>query len=161
VSQTFRQGASFGKFLGLRLQVNHVDWLPLENGTACDTPTGARHSFADFLRRNWAEVGGQTQVLSVDLENTHVIGSAEARRALDDNVQYGLELRRRGADDPQNLGCRHLLLERLCEFIFQLRGGFADAADVSSRLRSLRTKTGNACSALRPFASQDHLVGSH
>jgi hypothetical protein len=30
---------------------------------------------------------------------------------------------------------------------------------VSSRLRCLRTKTGNAFSALRPFASQGHLVG--
>src|SRR5262249_15877792 len=53
-----------------------------------------------------------------------------------------------------------LLLERLCEFIFQFRGGFADAADVSSRLRCLRTKTGNLSSALRPFARQGHLVGT-
>jgi hypothetical protein len=31
---------------------------------------------------------------------------------------------------------------------------------VSSRLRCLRTKTDNACSALRPFARQGHLVGT-
>jgi hypothetical protein len=46
------------------------------------------------------------------------------------------------------------------EFFLQLCSGFANAANVSSRLRCLRTKTGNARSALRPFARQGHLVGS-
>src|SRR6266540_5666085 len=42
----------------------------------------------------------------------------------------------------------------------QLGVGCAKAVNASSRLRCLRTKTGNACSALRPFASQGHLVGT-
>src|SRR5262249_38477396 len=67
-------------------------------------------------------------------------------------------LARRTADDLQHLGRRRLLLQRLCEFLFQVRVGCVKAVNVSSRLRCLRTKTGNACSALRPFASQDHLV---
>src|SRR5262249_25486134 len=40
------------------------------------------------------------------------------------------------------------------EFLLQLRVEFANAVNMSSRLRCLRTKTGNACSALRPFARQ-------
>src|SRR5262249_41740664 len=60
LAQPFRKGAPFGELLCLSLQVNHVDRLPLENGTACDAPTRARHSNANFLRRNRAAVGGQT-----------------------------------------------------------------------------------------------------
>src|SRR5262249_41478776 len=36
----------------------------------------------------------------------------------------------------------------------------AKALNVSSRLRCLRSKTGNASSAPCPFSSQDHLVGT-
>src|SRR6516164_4858522 len=46
------------------------------------------------------------------------------------------------------------------ELLFQIGIGCAKAVNVSSCLRCLRTKTGNASSALRPFASQDHLVGT-
>src|SRR5262249_2467848 len=61
-------------------------------------------------------------------------------------------------DHPKHVrGCR-LLLQRLGEFLFQI--GIGCAVSVSSRLRCVRTKTGNASSALRPFASQDHLVGT-
>jgi hypothetical protein len=42
----------------------------------------------------------------------------------------------------------------------QVGVGCAKAVNVSSRLRCLRTKTGNACSALRAFARQGHLVGT-
>jgi hypothetical protein len=49
---------------------------------------------------------------------------------------------------------------RLGELLFQVGIGCAKAVNVSSRLRCLRTKTGNASSALRPFASQGHLVGT-
>jgi hypothetical protein len=63
-------------------------------------------------------VGGRTNVLPVELEDGHVVGSAEARGTLDDNLQHALELGRRGADDPQNLGCRRLLVERLGKPLF-------------------------------------------
>ena len=46
------------------------------------------------------------------------------------------------------------------ELLFQVGVGCAKAVNVSSRPRCLRTKTGNVCSALCPFASQDHLVGT-
>src|SRR5262249_45709289 len=63
------------------------------------------------------------------------------------------DLGRRGADDPQNLSHRRLLLQGLSELLFQV-------GIVRSRLRCLRTKTGNACSALRTFVRQGHLVGT-
>src|SRR5262249_24720982 len=65
----------------------------------------------------------------------------------------------RAADDLEPLRGRRLLVQRLSKFLFQVGVGCA-AVNVSSRLRCLRTKTGNASSALRPFASQDHLVGT-
>jgi len=134
VPQPFRKGAAFRKLIGFSLEVNYVDRLPLENGAASDTPTRARKLNADFLR-NRTPVGGRTNVLPVEIENGHVVGSTEARGPLDDNVKHGLELGRRGADDPQNLGCRRLLLEHFGELLFQLGFGFINATHASPRLR--------------------------
>src|SRR5215467_10255619 len=39
-------GASFGKVLGLRLEVNYMNGLPLENDAACNTSTRARETKA-------------------------------------------------------------------------------------------------------------------
>jgi hypothetical protein len=55
------------------------------------------------------------QLLPVALKDGYVTGSAEARRILDDNIQHGLELGRRGANDSENLGDRRLLFERVGE----------------------------------------------
>src|SRR5262249_16852981 len=75
-------------------------------------------------------------------------------------LEHRLQLAGRTADDLKDLGRRGLLLQRLGELLFQVGVGCAKAVNVSSRLRCLRTKTGNASSALRPFASQGHLVGT-
>ena len=112
MSLPLRHGASFGKFLGLRLEIKYVDRPPLENGAACNTPTRARETNADFSR-NRTPVGGRTQVLPVELENRHVVCFAEARRTPDDNLQHGLEFGRRSADDFENLRCRRPLFQRL------------------------------------------------
>src|SRR6516162_4577187 len=88
------------------------------------------------------------------------LGLADARGILQHSLEHRLQLPRRRADDLQHLrGCR-LLLQRLGELLFQVGVGCAKAVNVSSRLRCLRTKTGNASSALRRFASQGHLVGT-
>src|SRR5262249_51094978 len=85
-----------------------------------------------------------------------------------------LEIARRTTDDLENLRSRSLLLQRLgkvlpslgefalvCfELVFQIGVRLANAANVRSGLRSRRTKTSNAGSALRPFARQGHLVGT-
>src|SRR5256885_1322848 len=80
-------------------------------------------------------------------------------------LEHGLQLAGRAGDDLQNLGRRRLLLPRFSqlararfEFFLQLCSEFANAVNVSSRLRSRRTKTGSVRSALCLFARQGHLV---
>jgi hypothetical protein len=48
VSQPPREGASFGKFVGLRLEVNYMKWLPINNGAACNSSARARETNADL-----------------------------------------------------------------------------------------------------------------
>ena len=92
--------------------------------------------------------------------------------------QHGLENRRkhtrRAADDLQHLRNCGLLLQRLgkvrsrvdelplaCfELLLQLAVVFVAPTGARSHLRSGRTKLGTVHSALRPFASQDHLAAS-
>jgi hypothetical protein len=54
-----------------------------------------------------------SRVLPIQFENGYIVRFAEARRTPDDNLQHGLELGRRSADDFQNLRCRRPLFERL------------------------------------------------
>src|SRR5215472_15030864 len=108
----------------------------------------------DAVHCNDAERGCVVQVQYAEL------GLADAHRVRQDRLKYWLQLARRVRDDLQHVGGRGLLLERLGEFLFQVGVGCAKAVNVSSRLRCLRTKTGNASAVLRPFASQDHLVGT-
>ena len=60
-------------------------------------------------------VRGQAQVVPVKLEDGRVVGPAEPRGAAGDRVEHGLEVRRRRADDPQDVGGRRLLLEAFRE----------------------------------------------
>ena len=46
MSESPRHGASFGKVIGLRLKVNYMNGLPLENDAACNTSTSARETKA-------------------------------------------------------------------------------------------------------------------
>src|SRR5215831_1861307 len=82
------------------------------------------------------------------------LGLADAGRIFEHRLEHRLQLAGRTADDLKDLGRRGLLLQRLGELLFQVGVGCAKAVNVSSRLRCLRTKTGNASSALRPFARQ-------
>src|SRR5262245_20567246 len=88
------------------------------------------------------------------------LGLADAGRIFEHRLEHRLQLAGRTADDLKDLGRRGLLLQRLGELLFQVGVGCAKAVNVSSRLRCLRTKTGSASAALRPFARQDHLVGT-
>src|SRR5262249_7959240 len=58
VSELPRQGASFGKVLGLRLEVNYMNGLPLENDAACNSSTRARETKAPSPVWEGAPVGG-------------------------------------------------------------------------------------------------------
>src|SRR6516162_7527048 len=59
VSQSSREGASFGKFVSLRLQVNYMNRLSIDNGAARNTSTRARETNADLVRDR-TPVGGWT-----------------------------------------------------------------------------------------------------
>src|SRR5262249_8364369 len=85
---------------------------------------------------------------------------ADTYRVRQHRREYRLQVARRTGDYAQHLGGRGLLLQGLGELLFQVGVGCAKAVNVSSRPRCLRTKTGNASSALRPFANQGHLVGT-
>src|SRR5262245_10735525 len=99
---------------------------------------------------------------------------ADARRVLQHQLEHGLQIAREAAEDLQHLGSSRLLLQRLCKvlarlgelaprcfkLLFQIGVGCAKAVNVSSRLRSGRTKIATARSALRPVARQGHLVGT-
>src|SRR5215470_617861 len=93
----------------------------------------------------------EIEVAEPSLANAHCIGQH--------GLEHRLKLAGRTADDLQHLRRRRLLLQRLDELLFQVGVVCAKAVNVGSRLRFLRTKTGNAYSALRPFASQGHLLG--
>src|SRR4029453_13932370 len=112
--QPFREGAPFRERLRLGLEVSHVNIPALENGASSDGSSHARDWDAE-VDWNRAVVGGRPQVFAVESEDDRVVGSAEARRTLDDDLQDWLELRRRGGDNPQDLGGRRLLLVRLRE----------------------------------------------
>src|SRR5262249_40987042 len=104
--------------------------------------------------------GCQMQELAVVAEQGAEFGVADADRFLQHCAEYRLQLAGRAGDHTQHLRSRGLLLQGLGEFLFQVGVGCANAVNVSSRLRCLRTKTGHACSALHAFASQDHLTGT-
>ena len=88
------------------------------------------------------------------------IGIADARGVGEHGLEDRFECVGRARDHAQDIGGRGLLLQSLVEFLFQVRVGCAKAFNVSSRLRSGRTKTTNAGLALRPLARQGHLVGT-
>jgi hypothetical protein len=115
MSQPSREGAAFGKFLGLSLDVNYMNRFPIENRTAGNLPTHARETNADLLRER-TSVGGYAQVLPVEFKNGHVVRFAEACRTSGDNLQHGLEFSRRSADDLENLRCGGLLFLCLVQF---------------------------------------------
>jgi hypothetical protein len=75
-----------------------------------------------------------TQFVPVEFEDGYVVGSAEARRTSDDDLQHLLKLAWRGTDDPQNLGgCRLLfhglgkMLPCVGEIILQISNGGGSA----------------------------------
>src|SRR5215831_11204247 len=113
-----------------------------------------------ICRRNIVKRNGTKCVSIVKVQDTK-LRVAKPRGICQHGLEYRLKRAAgRAADDLQDLGSRGLLLQRLGELLFQVGIGCSKAVNVSSPLRCFRTKTGNGSSALRPFASQDHLVGT-
>src|SRR5262249_26101478 len=117
-------------------------------------PSGLSKSRRRVVHRDYAEGVTFTQIHRAEL------GLADAGGALQHRPEHRLQRARRAPDDLQHTRRRRLLLQSLGELLVQVGVGCTKAVNVSSRLRCLRTRTGNASSALRPFASQGHLVGT-
>src|SRR6516162_2887000 len=115
MSKPSREGASFGKFLRLRLEINYMHRSSLENRATRNLATKARETNADFLR-NRTPVGGRMQVLLVEFKYGQVVRFAEARRTFGDNLKHGLECGRRSTDNLKNLRRGRLLFLRLFQF---------------------------------------------
>jgi hypothetical protein len=92
-----------------------VNGPSLEHRTPHDVPGHEREQEARSVRGDRPVVGGQPQTCPIQVEDGRVVGLADTRGAPDHGVQHGLEIRRRGADDPQDLGRGRLLLERFGE----------------------------------------------
>ena len=88
-----REGARFGELLRLSLEVGDLNGSLLQHGTPAQ---GAPHDRKPEVHGlgDRAMVGGWAQVISVNPQNGHVVGSAEARGALQHCVQNGLQIRR-------------------------------------------------------------------
>src|SRR5262249_25974629 len=144
----------FGRNVG-----NVAYLLALYNTMEARSGAGADHRLAlpllgisrwQVVKRNGTEAIALAQPQDAEL------GLTDARGILQHRLKYRLQIAGRRADDAQHLGGRGLLLQRLSEFLFQVDVGCAKAVNMSPGLRCLRTKTGNACSALRLFARQGH-----
>jgi hypothetical protein len=83
---------------------------------ALNTAACARHSEADRLW-NRPPVCHSAQFMPVELEDSHVVGSAEACRTPDDDLQHLFKFAWRGAYNPQNLGGRGLLFYGLSKVL--------------------------------------------
>src|SRR5262245_25017076 len=101
----------------------------------------------------------QIEVAELGLANAHCISQH--------GLEHRLKLARRTRDDAQHLRARRLLLQSLGELtgarfglLFQLDQRIGLAANVRSRLRSVRTRLAVACWALCAFERQGHLVGT-
>ena len=87
------QGAAYGELLGLRLEINYLNGLPVEHGAPCNAAPHDRDQAASGAG-NGAVVGGHLQAFRVKVEDFCVVGAAEASGALGHRVQHGLQVRR-------------------------------------------------------------------
>src|SRR5215472_144608 len=101
MSESSGEGASFEKFLRLRLEISYMHRSSLENRATRNLATNARETNADLLR-NRTPMGGRMQVLLVKFKDGHVGRFAEACRTLGDNLQRELECGRRSTDNLKN-----------------------------------------------------------
>jgi hypothetical protein len=88
MSQPSREGASFGKFLRLRLEVNYMDGFSLENRATRNMATNARETNADILRNRtqWAAVCRYCSSSSKIVTSS----ASQKRRTPGNNLKHGL-----------------------------------------------------------------------
>src|SRR5262245_5403341 len=69
-------------------------------------------------RRNLPVVRDEAQTIANHLKDRGVIRTAQARRGLDQRIEYFLHVEGRPADDLQNIGGSRLLIQGFCQLAF-------------------------------------------
>jgi len=105
-----------GVFIPFGEYVCDVDRSPVDYGTRSHGLTLKRYSeLSDRTDRgNLPMVRNEAQTVAKHLKNCRVICIAQARRGLDQRIEYFLHVERRTADDLQNIGCGRLLFQAFC-----------------------------------------------
>src|SRR5262249_10154372 len=125
-------------------EVWDMDRPRFEHRPAAHPPAVERMSVTEVSSTEWP--GGRTvhYDVAVAKHDHRVQCPAETSSTPHNRVQHCLGVRRRARDDAQYLGGRRLLVQCLgefartrFEFLLQLRLGFANGINVSSRLRSI------------------------
>ena len=145
--------------VGVREDVVNVHDAALQNGSSRRrssilTDRITLHDLDEFRR---VAIAGRNAInLPILPVDEALVGATESDRVPEQVLQHWLEIESRAADYLEDFVGRRLLLQRLGELPFQVN----NAGIMRFCLRPGRTKTGNACSALRSFARQGHLVGT-
>src|SRR5262249_52624780 len=79
-------------------------------------PPSANRQF-DEIHRDWPVMGPEHEGFSFSQENRRVVCIAQPRGALDEGVQYLLQIERRAADDLEHVGGGGLLLQRFAQIV--------------------------------------------
>src|SRR5262249_1462744 len=93
--------------------------LPIQD-RAPGCPPSANRQF-DEINRDWSVMGPEHEGFSVSYENRGVVCIAQPRGALDEGVQYLLQIECRAADDLEHIGGGGLLLQRFAQLVEQPR----------------------------------------
>ena len=105
------QGTALWVVRTLGLQVGHMDGTRLEHRAAVHRNEGDA-PVAHGAERDGTVPGDEEEPIAVTAEDAGVLGAAQARRALRQRVEHGLNIGRGARDHAQDLGGGRLLSRR-------------------------------------------------
>src|SRR6516165_3987470 len=98
---------TFGEFMRFRYHVCDLNRSPVDDGTPRNAPTHKRYN--GTCEGYLPMVRHEAQTIAKHLEDRGVIRIAQACCGLDQRIEYFLHVKRRPADDLQNIGGGGLL----------------------------------------------------
>src|SRR5262249_49604889 len=123
-----------------RGKVVNVNRLRIDDRPAGDRFATKRQTFGYPLEG--AEMRGKAKVLAIDTIDQGIATVTQSRRVLGHRIQHGLTIRRRAANDTEDLTRRGLLLQRLLEFVEQPHILDGDNRLVCERLKKFDLRRG-------------------
>src|SRR5262249_39447557 len=97
-------------------RILNMDWLTLNNGSACYRTT-INWYFRLAQKRNGSWMGCQSEHTSFDKSNHCIFCVTQPSGTPSNSVQHWLNIRRRAGDHTQYLARRGLLLQRFFKFL--------------------------------------------